>query len=168
MDRETVIAQFHKAFGHPTEGGLIDNACIALRIKLMEEELNELLKELEQVMRHNLYDEDIPVELKARVLKEMADLQVVLSGSAVAFGMPLQAAFIRVNKSNMSKLPLIEEDCSLCDGSGDEDEFELGEACYACGGTGKRLVYGKPMFRDDGKLLKGASYQPPALDDLVK
>ena len=27
--------------------------------------------------------------------------------------------------------------------------------------------YGKPIFREDGKVLKGPNYQPPDLSDLV-
>ena len=27
--------------------------------------------------------------------------------------------------------------------------------------------YGKPIYRDDGKVLKGPNYQPPDLEDLV-
>ena len=30
-----------------------------------------------------------------------------------------------------------------------------------------KLVDGKPVKRDDGKVLKGPNYQPPYLDDLV-
>jgi hypothetical protein len=30
-----------------------------------------------------------------------------------------------------------------------------------------KLVNGKPLKRDDGKVLKGPNYQPPTLDDLV-
>jgi predicted HAD superfamily Cof-like phosphohydrolase len=27
---------------------------------------------------------------------------------------------------------------------------------------------GKPIYRDDGKVIKGPNYQPPTLDDIVK
>ena len=37
------------------------------------------------------------------MLKELADVQYVLSGMAVSLGLPLQEAFNRVHKSNMSK-----------------------------------------------------------------
>jgi NTP pyrophosphatase (non-canonical NTP hydrolase) len=30
-----------------------------------------------------------------------------------------------------------------------------------------KLVNGKPLRRDDGKVLKGPNYQPPVLDDLI-
>jgi predicted HAD superfamily Cof-like phosphohydrolase len=53
---------------------------------------------------------------------------------AVAFGLPLQVAFTRVHKSNMSKLG----------------------------------ADGKPIYRDDGKVLKGPNYAPVDLEDLVE
>lgn len=30
-----------------------------------------------------------------------------------------------------------------------------------------KLVDGKPLRREDGKVLKGPNYQPPVLDDLI-
>lgn len=31
-----------------------------------------------------------------------------------------------------------------------------------------KLVDGKPLYREDGKVLKGPNYQPPVLDDLIE
>ena len=62
------------------------------------------------------------------------DLQYVLSGAAVALGLDIQTAFIRIHNSNMSK---------------------LGED-------------GKPVYREDGKIIKGPDYIPPNLEDLLK
>ena len=30
-----------------------------------------------------------------------------------------------------------------------------------------KLVDGKPLLREDGKVLKGPNYQPPSLQDLI-
>ena len=68
------------------------------------------------------------------MLKELCDLQYVLSGAAVALGLDIQVAFNRVHDSNMSKL---------------DDN-------------------GKPVYREDGKIIKGPNYRPPNLEDLVK
>ena len=70
---------------------------------------------------------------KAALLKELCDLQYVLSGFAVTFGLPFDEAFKRVHESNMSKL-------------GPD---------------------GKPIYREDGKVLKGPNYKKPDLSDLV-
>jgi hypothetical protein len=77
----------------------------------------------------------VPRELYLNMLKELADVQVVISGASVALKPlnHLEEAFSRVNDSNLSKL--------------DEE--------------------GKPIYRDDGKFLKGPKYKPPVLDDLI-
>lgn len=85
-------------------------------------------------MAESNFKTGIPLKVKARMLKEMADVQYVLSGMAVTLGFPLQEAFIRVHKSNLSKL--------------DEN--------------------GKPVYREDGKVLKGVNYLPPDMETLLE
>jgi predicted HAD superfamily Cof-like phosphohydrolase len=76
----------------------------------------------------------VTAEQKSRLLKELCDLQYVLSGAAVALGLnEMQVAFTRVHNSNLSKLGLD----------------------------------GKPIYRKDGKVIKGPNYAPPELRDLV-
>jgi predicted HAD superfamily Cof-like phosphohydrolase len=72
-------------------------------------------------------------ELRAHLLKELADLVYVCNQMAAAFGWDLQVAHNRVHASNMSK---------------------LGED-------------GNPIYREDGKILKGPNYFEPNLSDLV-
>jgi len=119
--REEIVQEFHEAFGHPVGEELpplgdIDQL-MRLRLRLLWEEVMEIVE----------------ANTKENLLKELADLQYVLSGFAVTFGLPLDEAFRRVHESNMSK---------------------LGED-------------GKPIYREDGKVLKGPNYQPPDLSDLV-
>ncbi len=80
-------------------------------------------------------NENIPKELLMNMLKELADMQFVISGASVAIKplRKLDEAFKRVFESNMSKL-------------GDD---------------------GKPVYREDGKVLKGPNYNPPNLTDLI-
>lgn len=122
--REEIVQEFHESFGHPVGVVLPPvgdmNPLLRLRLRLLEEELGELIEACER--KPTRY-----------VLKELADLQYVLSGFAVTYGLPLNEAFLRVHESNMSK---------------------LGED-------------GKPIYREDGKVLKGPNYQPPDLSDLV-
>ena len=133
LDREDYVAQFHKAFGHPI-GKTDDTDLIVLRNKLINEEYSELKEELAAAMVDIETLGDISAKTKARILKELSDLQYVISGLAVVLNLPLQPAFIRVHKSNMSKL-------------------------------GKD---GKPILREDGKILKGPNYVPADLEDLVE
>ena len=137
-NREDVVAQFHKVFKAPLDEEW-SNDNLSLRLRLMKEEMKEIEDEIKYIITVNtllskcskIY-EPAPEE-KAKLLKEMADLQYVLSGTAVALGLDLQTAFNRVHASNMSKL--------------DDD--------------------GKPIFREDGKVLKGPNYKEPDLLDLV-
>lgn len=131
--REDLVADFHEAMGQPMGQHLpemlqhpTDNNLIALRFKLIDEEVEELRSATVQY-----YLAPTVVNLE-NVLKELADVQYVLSGFAVTYGLNLDEAFKRVHESNMSK-----------------------------------LVDGRPLKREDGKVLKGPNYAPPSLTDLV-
>lgn len=133
LSREDVVGDFHKAFNHPVDKPMTTKG-LEFRYQLLFEEFNELKEEIAAAMADLDINGKVSVKTKERMLKEMADLQYVLSGMAVAFGLPLQIAFTRVHKSNMSKL-------------GDD---------------------GKPVYREDGKVLKGSNYIPVDLEDLVE
>ena len=56
------------------------------------------------------------------LLKELADLQYVVTGYAVTFGLPLEEAFLRVHESNLTKRdpqgrPTVREDGKVLKGS---------------------------------------------------
>lgn len=101
MSREKLVEEFHRAFDHPIDGEW-DDLLLTLRATLINEECIELLEEFNNLRKksQSLWTKDD----KMNFLKEMADLQYVLSGTAVALGLPLEEAFRRVHKSNMSKL----------------------------------------------------------------
>ena len=126
------MSQFHTAFKHPI-GNPMTSAELAFRYGLIFEEFTELKDEVAAAMTDIAIHDRVSTKTKERLLKELADLQYVVSGMSVAFGLPLQQAFVRVHESNMSK---------------------LGED-------------GKPIYREDGKILKGPKYAPPDLEDLV-
>jgi predicted HAD superfamily Cof-like phosphohydrolase len=130
--REDLVRRFAEAMGQSTD---VENPSINLiqfRQKLILEEVAELGDELVVAMGEAMLRGKVSTETKIKILKELADVQYVVSGLAVAFGLPLEQAFVRVHNSNMSKL--------------DEN--------------------GKPIYRDDGKVLKGPNYTPPNLQDL--
>tara|TARA_Y100000593_G_scaffold85073_1_gene161579 strand:- start:152 stop:568 length:417 start_codon:yes stop_codon:yes gene_type:complete len=130
--REDSLEEFHKAFGHPVDEVMTVDG-MELRRSLIVEEFTELMSEISQVSIALARGRKPTLEVRENLLKELCDLQYVISGMAVAFGLPLQIAFNRVHSSNMSK---------------------LGED-------------GKPLYREDGKVLKGPNYEPPDLKDLV-
>jgi predicted HAD superfamily Cof-like phosphohydrolase len=133
-DREDVVAEFHRAFGHPVDAPWTPTL-LAFRWRLLgDEEMSETEAEVIEILMSLEEDRPITTAQRARLLKEMADVQYVLSGMAVALGLPLQEAFIRVHNSNMSK---------------------LGED-------------GNPIYREDGKVMKGPNYKEPDIMGLLK
>ena len=117
------------------QGGIL-----SMRLCLIREEAEEVEDAVcllaDKVFNAELLGIDMTEEIKAAkaaLLKELCDLQYVLSGFAVTFGLPFDEAFKRVHESNMSKL-------------GPD---------------------GKPIYREDGKVLKGPNYKKPDLSDLV-
>ena len=127
------MTEFHKAFGHAVNKRITEDDLL-LRHKLLAEEWEELKEEFAAALTDLTLHGEVRKKTKERMLKEMADVQYVLSGMAVAFGLPLQVAFTRVHKSNMSKL--------------DDD--------------------GKPIYREDGKVLKSKNYKPADMEDLIE
>lgn len=134
MNREQMVEKFHEATGAAVNAPWTLDL-LRLRFRLLNEEMDEVNDVLDEMLNTLEFDSRPPIgrDLVINLLKELADLQVVLSGTAVALGLPLDEAFTRVCASNMSKL-------------GD---------------------HGKPILRDDGKILKGPNYRPPILEDLV-
>ena len=120
VTQQDMVAGFTKAMGQVFDQEP-DRETALLRQKLIMEEAGEVFEEL-----------DREVINKVALTKELADLLYVVHGTAVAFGLPLEPAFVRVHQSNMSK---------------------LGED-------------GKPIYREDGKVMKGPNYRPPELGDL--
>ncbi len=119
-----LVEEFHKAFGVP-----ISDDCYAvtahrqvLRLELLSEELEELVTAAEKGS-------------VADILKEITDLQYVLDGTYLEFGLApyKDAAYAEVHRSNMSKLG----------------------------------ADGKPIFREDGKVLKGPAYSPADMSKVL-
>ncbi len=91
-----------------------------LRIKLIEEELNELK---EAISKKDLKE----------VADALTDILYVAYGAGHAFGINLDACFEEVQKSNMSKL-------------GND---------------------GKPIYNENGKVMKGPNYFKPDLNKFL-
>lgn len=112
---EKLVTDFNVSFSHPVGIDLLNNKPMDLRLDLITEELSELKDAV-----IDYYANPCP-ENKADLLKELADLQYVVSGFAVTFGLPLEEAFKRVHISNMSKLgengfPILREDGKILKG----------------------------------------------------
>lgn len=118
-----MVGDFMEKFGQEvkTEPEFPDNETIALRLELIQEELNEL--------REAIGNADI-----VEVADALTDILYVTYGAGHAFGIDLDKCFEEVQASNMSK---------------------LGED-------------GKPIYREDGKVLKGRNYFQPDLTSVLR
>ena len=116
------VKEFHEAFGHPAppKPAIIDDGRSKLRIELIREELFELQ---EAVIAGDL----------VAIADALGDLDYVVNGAAIEYGIDLPSITAEIHRSNMTKL-----------------------------GPG-----GKPIYREDGKILKGDSYEPPNLKPVL-
>ncbi|KND48779.1 MAG: putative secreted protein [Parcubacteria bacterium C7867-003] len=132
--RENYVKEFNEAFMRKSHQEPSSDL-LKFRKRLINEEVNELFSDIDEAVSILEKGEEIPKSLLANMLKELADIQYVVSGMSVDVKpmKNLDEAFIRVHNSNMSKLG----------------------------------ADGKPIYRDDGKIIKGPNYKEPDLDDLV-
>jgi predicted HAD superfamily Cof-like phosphohydrolase len=125
IEQIKMVEDFGRIFGlhiNETLFGIVDEKTIALRFKLIDEELRELKEAVVEGDREH-------------ILKEYSDLLYVVFGFAVNFGIQDVAveAFKRVHESNLSKL--------------DEN--------------------GKPIYNENGKVVKGPNYKEPTMEGLT-
>ena len=146
------VAEFHKTFQHPilANPNIPDENRCKLRVALIAEEL----KELEVA----ILNKDI-----VEVADALCDLQYVLSGAILEFGLgeKFKALFDEVQRSNMSKACLTEEEAIRT------VEFykqKDGTECYYKQEDGKWLVYRK----QDNKTIKSINYSPADLEQYFK
>jgi len=118
------VAAFHAAFGLPSRSAPtadVPAALAELRVRLLTEETQEFAAAAESG------------DLTA-VADALADVVYVAYGSAVTYGIDLDAVLAEVHRSNMSKLD----------------------------------VDGRPLLREDGKVLKSARYTPPDVAGVLR
>ena len=121
--REQKVSEFHEVMSldidSPPRVSLLQ-----LRARLILEETRETLKAMEVLERELERGKKGTEEQWADLLKELADLQYVLSGTLISFNTisgDFDAAFNRVHLSNMSKLdssgnPVYREDGKVTKG----------------------------------------------------
>lgn len=146
------VAKFHHTFDLP----VLDQPTIPaekrceLRVSLLQEELNEL--------KQAIADQDI-----VEIADALADLQYVLSGAVLEFGLApkFKALFDEVQRSNMSKT------CKTMEEAKQTQTHYLdskGTASHIVEKEGEFLVY-----RDtDKKVLKSVAYSPANLKRIIE
>jgi predicted HAD superfamily Cof-like phosphohydrolase len=116
------VREFHKAFGHPVAE--TPTLAYANRARLRIDLIREELEELEDAVRAK----DI-----IAIADALGDLEYVVNGAALEYGINLPAVVKEIHRSNMTKL-----------------------------GPGA-----KPIYREDGKILKGEGYESPNLKPIL-
>jgi predicted HAD superfamily Cof-like phosphohydrolase len=105
-----LVREFHEAFEIPVKDGptipYLDR--VKLRRRLINEEFDEVMEEfdrIEQRLERGTYTSvKMVLDDVARLAKELSDLRVVCEGTELEFGIPGDAVYAEVHRSNMSKL----------------------------------------------------------------
>lgn len=144
------VAKFHGVFKHPITkvAAIPDPKRCDLRVELIQEELNEL--------QQAIIDKDL-----VEVADALCDLQYVLSGAVLEFGMGDMFAelFAEVQRSNMSKACETKDEADLTI----KHYADQGTEAYVVVSDGKFLVYRK----SDNKTLKSINYSPAELKNII-
>lgn len=145
------VKEFHERFEHPILPTPIipDAKRCQLRVSLLQEELNELVKAIN--------DKNI-----LEVADALCDLEYVLAGAILEFGMGEKFAELlaEVHRSNMSKA------CATLQEAENTIAFYFekdGTECYYKEKNGAFLIYRK----SDNKTLKSINYSPANLKSIL-
>ena len=92
-EEQRMVAEFHRSFDILVGAGptVPDDATQRLRLRLIQEEFDELKEAFQQA-------DD------AAIAKELADLLYVVYGTAVSCGIDMELVFREVHRSNMTKV----------------------------------------------------------------
>jgi predicted HAD superfamily Cof-like phosphohydrolase len=145
------VSEFHETFKAPILGSpqIPSKERCELRVSLLQEELNELKQAIE--------DNDL-----VEIADALADLQYVLSGAILEFGLKdkFDILFDEVQRSNMSKACVSQQEALATlshykQKDGTEGRYE--EV------NGKYIVYRGA----DNKVLKSVGYSPASLENII-
>jgi predicted HAD superfamily Cof-like phosphohydrolase len=151
MNYNKMVEEFHKTFGAP----ILETPQIPskercdLRVKLLQEELDELKEAIE--------NNDLVEACDA-----LCDMQYILSGSNLEFGVgdKFDELFNEVHRSNMSKACTSQQEAIETLSHYKQKDGTEG---YYKEVDGKWLVY----RTNDNKVLKSINYSPANLKDII-
>jgi predicted HAD superfamily Cof-like phosphohydrolase len=146
------VSEFHKTFNAPILGTpqIPSKERCELRISLLQEELNELKEAIE--------NNDL-----VEVADAFADLQYVLSGAILEFGLSdkFDKLFEKVQRSNLSKACNTEQEAI--------ETLLYYKKKDGTEGTYKMINDKWVVYRNgDNKVLKSINYSPANLSDIIK
>ena len=147
-----LVATFHRTFKHPIlpEPAIPDERRCKLRVDLLAEELREL-------------EESIAARDLVAIADALCDLQYVLSGAVLEFGLgeKFKTLFDEVQRSNMSKACRTEEEAIRTVRYYKEKD---GTECYYKREGDSWLVY----RQSDNKTIKSVAYSPADLEAILR
>lgn len=152
MDYIKNVEQFHKTFNQPVleTPQIPDTQRCELRVKLLQEELNEL--------KAAIQDKDL-----VEIADALCDLQYVLSGAIIEFGLKdkFNELFAEVQRSNMSKACNSQEEAQAT-----VEHYQKTKQTESIikESNGKFNVYRS----SDNKVLKSLNYSPADLKSLLE
>lgn len=146
------VGEFHRTFNLPIEPRPVIPARdrYELRVNLIQEELNELK---EAIAQNDLVE----------IADALADLQYVLSGAVLEFGMAssFKKIFDEVQRSNLSKACDSESEALATQEAYNKKD---GTESYIEKVNGKFVVYRK----GDHKVLKSTRYSPADIENIIE
>jgi predicted HAD superfamily Cof-like phosphohydrolase len=174
MTVQAQVIEFHRAFDHPiAESPTVpSDDRVRFRARIITEEFfetlealfdadscvrptvraKELLGQARGILTHLIDQAGIDVHLAA-LADGMADLDYVVEGTRLEFGINGERIAGIVHITNMAKLAV----CGHCDGHGNvQSATNIRHDCSHCKGTGKLS-----LKRADGKTIKPEDWKPP-------
>lgn len=150
IDSLNQVAEFHKTFNAPilATPQIPSKERTTLRVSLLQEELNELQQ---AIVENNLVE----------IADALCDLQYVLSGAVLEFGMgeKFNKMFAEVHRSNMSKACATEKEAQETV----EHYLQQGQESFFEKSGDKYNVHRS----SDNKVLKNKYYSPANLENII-
>lgn len=162
------VREFHEVFEHPigTVPRVPEEARVRFRARIIAEEAFETLHAFfsNPMARRfldaaatlvNIVIDECSVDVDMPELADgMADLDYVVEGCRIEFGIDGESVAAEVHRSNMAKLFA----CDMCLPDPDGPH----PSCTKCGGRGKVV-----RKREDGKTLKPSGWTPPDIERVL-
>jgi predicted HAD superfamily Cof-like phosphohydrolase len=145
------VEEFHRVFGHPIAEtpGLASAEVMALRIKLLREEVDEYA---DAVLNGDLVE----------IADALTDIQYILNGGFLIHGLQdlKHNLNCEVHRSNMSKLCKTRRQAEDII---DERTGQDGPDCFYEEKSPDQFI----LYRGDGKVMKGPDYSKPNLKAII-
>lgn len=184
-----MVVEFHKTYGHPvnlhiTDKNFVNIELLQLRLNLVNEEMHEVFEALDALLR----GEETSV---VNLAKELADLEYVVRGAAICFGIDLDGRYmpgetVAHTKENAERT-LSHLAAALLHRNEDRVAHALVSFMKWINGVAfwwnvpsvpvfkevhrsnmsKLGEDGKPVLREDGKVLKGPHYTQPDIQSIL-